>query len=206
MTRALVAAALLLAFAPVARAQDMPLAQILIDGEGWKKVEGNPAKPRDQLLTRVGSDGGIQRMSAVVGGREIIIAEGSNLTDAAPHALAVTPDGNTAYVGYPSRKAVWAYRVTKEGKLIDGAPYAPLRLRQGQPYLEVTGIVFDRDGRTYAATPSGVHVYDPTGRLCGVLTVAGSGRPESLAFEGDQLTLRIGEVKYTRKLNTAGVK
>jgi len=39
-----------------------------------------------------------------------------------------------------------------------------------------------------------------------VLTPAAQGRPEALAFEGDQLTLWIGDSKYTRTLRTTGVK
>ena len=70
----------------------------------------------------------------------------------------------------------------------------------------VTGLVVDRDGRIYAATDIGVQVFDPTGRLCGVLTPAAPGRPEFLAFEGDKLTHWIGDTKYERKLNTTGVK
>ena len=52
----------------------------------------------------------------------------------------------------------------------------------------------------------GVQVFDPTGRLCGVLTPAAPGRPEHLAFEGDRLTLWVGDTKYARKLNTRGAK
>ena len=54
MTRALLTAATLLALAPVATAQDMPLSQILIDGEGWKKAEGKPEKPKGSEVERSG--------------------------------------------------------------------------------------------------------------------------------------------------------
>ncbi|MBM3984065.1 MAG: hypothetical protein FJ304_28125 [Planctomycetes bacterium] len=45
MTRFLLSPALLLSAALPALAQDMPLSQILIDGEGWKQVEGKVEKP-----------------------------------------------------------------------------------------------------------------------------------------------------------------
>jgi hypothetical protein len=50
-----------------------------------------------------------------------------------------------------------------------------------------------------------VQVFDPTGRLCGVLAPAAPGKVDHMAFEGDRLAVWIGETKYERKLNTAGV-
>ena len=204
MTRLLLAAATVLALAPTAGTQDMPLSQILIDGEGWRRAEGTPERPKDGLFVRVGFDAGGRRMTARVGVREITVAAGRDLTDAAPHALVLTPDGGTALLGYPSRKAVWAFRVDGKGNLSGGAPYCPLRLRRGAEYTEVTALATDRDGRVYAATELGVQVFDPTGRLCGVLTPAAPGRPEFLRFEGDRLVVWVGGVKYTRRLNAAG--
>lgn len=70
----------------------------------------------------------------------------------------------------------------------------------------MTSLATDKDGRVYAAADIGVQVFDPTGRLCGVLTPAALGKPEQLAFEGDTLTVWIGDAKYERKLNTRGAK
>jgi hypothetical protein len=42
--------------------------------------------------------------------------------------------------------------------------------------------------------------------LCGVLTPAAPGKAEYLKFEGDKLTLWVGDQKYERKLNTSGEK
>lgn len=205
MRRLLSIAFLFLVAAPAA-AQDMPLSQILIDGEGWIKVEGKPRNPQDRLILRIGTDGGHQRMSAKVDGRELTIAAGRDFTDLAPHAIALSRDGTTAFLGFPSRKAVWAFQVGKDGDLAAGAPYCPLRVPRAHPYLEVRSIAIDRDGRIYAASGIGVQVFDPTGRLCGVLTPAAPGVPESMAFEGDRLTLWIGKTQYTRRLNTTGPK
>ena len=68
-----------------------------------------------------------------------------------------------------------------------------------------SGLTTDKDGRIYAATSVGIQVFDPTGRLCGVITAPGPGA-EHLRFEGDQLTAWVGETKYARKLKTTGVK
>ena len=170
MKRFLASVVLVLVVSSVGRAQDMPLAQILIDGEGWKKVE-NPGSqaPRRPVLTH-------------------------------------SPDGSTAF-----RWALSSGRFieARQIKAPDAQPYiayCPLRPKNGDTAIEVTGLVTDRDGRIYAATEIGVQVFDPTGRLCGVLAPAAPGKPEYLALEGDTLTLWISATKYARKLNAVGVK
>jgi hypothetical protein len=155
-----------------AAAQDMPLSQILIDGQGWKKVDAPGAKPRT----------------------------------GPPHTTP-SADGGTAFVGSANQQFLLACPLV-EGYVhfTRGAPYAELRTRRGEKGIDVTGLSTDKDGRIYAATDIGVQVFDPTGRLCGVLTPAASGKPEAMTFEGNNLTLWIGETKYARKLNAQGVK
>ena len=66
-------------------------------------------------------------------------------------------------------------------------------------------MVVDEDGRIYAATEIGVQVFDPSGRLCGVLTLPATGKMHRFRFSGDQLMLRVGDTEYTRRLNTIGL-
>jgi hypothetical protein len=161
-------ALLVLLAPPAARAQDMPLSQILIEGEGWK-VDRNSGRPRPNE----------------------------------PYAL--SPDRGTVFYAKPDERFLFAYSVTPG--VVNGEsfkPYAPLRTRRGEQTIRVTGLTVDRDGRIYASTEIGVQVFDPTGRLCGVLTPAAQGVPYGMGFEGDRLTMWIGDTKYARKLNTAG--
>jgi hypothetical protein len=170
--RHLFALATLCALAPAAGAQDMPLSQILIEGEGWKKAEGKPARP------------------ATLGSLSV-----------------KSPDGSTQFTYRESALTIRAAQLEKDGTFGRGAPYCHLRTRWGAPGVFVTGLTVDRDGRIYAATDIGVQVFDPTGRLCGVLLLPErDDTPVGLAFEGDQLTYWIGSTKYTRRLNTAGAK
>lgn len=162
--------ALLLALAPSAgRAQDMPLSQILIEGEGWQQVPnpGAPPEPPGRVRT-LSADGGTV-FEATVAGEPFLRA-------------APLVEGGGGPV--PAR-------------------YAPLRTRRGERSVAVGGLATDRAGRIYAATELGVQVFDPTGRLCGVLTPAAPGAPTGLAFEGDRLVLWIGGAKYARKLSAA---
>jgi hypothetical protein len=164
MTRPLAAVAAVLLLAPAAAAQDMPLSQILIDGEGWTKLDG----PWNHLK------------SAAVATR--------------------SPDSTTEFSWRPGETFLHARQLPNGPR----APYAPLRVpAKGQP--QVTELATDRDGRIYAATPVGVQVFDPTGRLCGVLhpPTFGAG-VELMWFERDRLVAAAGGTRYARKLRTAG--
>ncbi len=163
MIRSLAVAAVLLA-APAASAQDMPLAQILIDGEGWVKHTG----------------------------------PWNHLSQASP--AVTTPDRTTEFSWQPGERFLHARQLPNGPR----APYAPLRVpAKGQP--RVTELAADRDGRVYAATPVGVQVFDPTGRLCGVILPPAPGGVELMWFQGDRLVVAVGPFLYMRKLRTTGV-
>ncbi|HEX4610311.1 MAG TPA: hypothetical protein VH092_19125 [Urbifossiella sp.] len=163
MTRPFAAVAAALLLAPAASAQDMPLSQILIDGEGWVRLDG----PWNH------------------------ISRG---------AIVTTPDRTTEYSWRPGELFIHAQQVPNGPR----APYAPLRVPAGgQP--KVTELAADRAGRIYAATPIGVQVYDPTGRLCGVVAPPTPADGIDLMwFMDDKLVVAVGGTRYTRKLRTTG--
>lgn len=180
MARIFAALALFSVASSPALAQDMPLSHILLDGEGWKKVANPGAKPGAKPAPGTG-------------------------IEFVPTAL--SPDRGTMFLFIPEERFLFAAPVRGDGGLtVAPQRYARLRTRRGETTIDVTGLATDRDGRIYAATEIGVQVFDPTGRLCGVLTPAAPGRPEALTFEGDRLTLWIGDTKYARKLRTEGVR
>ena len=66
----------------------------------------------------------------------------------------------------------------------------------------------DRVGRLYAATSQGIQVFDPTGRLCGVLLKPEREAATALTFGGpdfDRLYVLCNNKLYARKLKTKGV-
>jgi hypothetical protein len=201
----------------------MPLSQILIDGEGWKKVEGKSDKPKvDELRLRAFAKGlefqatglGVL-VSRPFGGTSPAIPSVSIEKPSREFArcLMASRDRGTVFVGGskkddPDARYLWAIQLRSEGegKLSwTVAPYCSLRVKRGDKGIEVTELATDKDGRIYAATSLGIQVFDPTGRLCGVMT-SPKGKSELMAFDGDKLTLWIGDTKYTRKLNTTGPK
>jgi hypothetical protein len=225
----------------VASAQDMPLFTFTKPGEGWVKADGK--KPDAGFAEERGESlkGGQKNSHLVIGGERYAITyfnsiplmepkkpDGKLDLSDIPHpqseriAAAVrTADKETVYVGFSHETAVWAFTPDEAGKLTNGAPYAPLRVRKGYdnskavfdkqkanpPLTAVTALSLDSAGRLYAATEQDLQVFDPTGRLSGVLTLPEKGKVESIAWEGkekDTLAVWVGEQKWTRKMNPSG--
>jgi hypothetical protein len=168
MKHSLAATFLAICIAPAARAQDMPLSQILIDGQEWKKAD-TPTPPATASVAPVTR----------------------------------SADATTLFRWQPP-----------SGRFIEASPAVPPNQRTFHPYCSlrvgpggqsrVTALTGDKDGRIYAATPLGIQVFDPTGRLCGVMA-APPGQVDRLAFESDHLVTLVADGTYRRRLNTAGV-
>jgi enterochelin esterase family protein len=272
----------------LATAQDMPLSQVLIDGEGWKLVakdfktpwalaadrNGNVyvGDPENNRIDRVDPDGKVATFarlndvrSLAFGGKERLfaaqpadvsiraldtgakIAWETQLKSGVWH-LAVAPNG-TVYASVPAERAVYAlapdgkhrkvaenigrpaglafwpdagtlavadaagkhvlaYRVEKDGSLTYREGYATLRLAPGQKASGATGVTADAAGRLYVATPLGVQVFDPTGRMSGVVLNPADGLLPAIAFggpAGDTLYALCGDKLFARKTKAKGL-
>jgi enterochelin esterase family protein len=269
-----------------AAAQDMPLSQILIDGEGWKSVTG-PFKairaltaekdgsiivlqaaetslviidgtgkavqgglrnasnvsgltvgvdgelffflPAERELARIG-----RRASTIVAGKydvtghdlvvapnkgfyctvpdegavyllDTIIGKKRKVADGIikPTGLVLWPDQGTLVVGDAGGKHLYAFRIDKDGSLSAREGYYTLRLRPGETASGVGGLTVDAARRLYAATPVGVQVFDPTGRMSGVLlNPTPDAVPTAVAFggaDGDLLYAACGDRLFVRK-------
>jgi gluconolactonase len=264
-----------LLFAGAMAAQDMPLSQVLIDGEGWKEVKQlsdeklGPiaADPKGNLFVSV--SGGVLQLdtkgeteaivkcahqAACVDGQGRLytrVAGGSTLSrwdsddkfdpiklpkqtsDVAyspagklyyvdretkavmlhgrkepvaekigdPAGLAFWKDGGSLVVGDSAGKHLYAFRVKEDGTLDAKEKYYTLRVRPKQP-SGVKQLILDDKGRLYAATNLGVQVFDPTGRLCGVINPPQRDPVTAVALAGekrDQLYVLCAGKLYQRK-------
>src|SRR5258708_2694109 len=233
-------------FVGVMRGQDMPLNQIIKDGEGWKELAAG--FPRiDLLRDRGGSVNayhgkGVERVS-LTGKRQMAddtedirrpvqvnTAKGTTyvIRDSGtpsvycarplkalvavggvkrPSGLTLSADEGTLVVGDAADKYLWAFRIEKNGAITAGEPYYPLRVNPGQKESGVTALTTDAAGRVYPCTPLGVQVFDPTGRLCGVLHKPGPGDMTALTFAGedhDVLVVACGDRLFMRKMLAKG--
>jgi gluconolactonase len=99
-----------------------------------------------------------------------------------PNGIALSPDERTLYVVASFQRHVMAYPVLAPGRLGPGRCFCRLA-PSWIPFLPGgDGATVDAAGNLYVATVAGVQVFDPTGKLRGVLRVP--GRPSNVAFGG----------------------
>ncbi len=120
---------------------------------------------------------------------------------AAPSGIALWNDQGTLVVGDADGKRLYAFRIERDGSLTAKEGYYTLRVRPGQA-SGVAGLTTDSDRRLYAATREGVQVFDPTGRLCGVLLTPLPEAVTAVALggaAGDRLYIACGGKLFVRK-------
>ena len=142
---------------------------------------------------------------------------------AGPNGIALSPDGGTLAVSEYQGQSVWTFRVLPDGGLDARMPTMTLRRpidpagdfkhHEPPPYAVAAkgdGMAVDREGRYYVTSAVGVQVFDPTGRLCGVLPAPRPGRPLTSCILGgpnrDRLYVTNGEAVFRRQLAIAAAK
>lgn len=141
---------------------------------------------------------------------------------AGPNGIGLSPDGGTLAVSESAGQFVWTWRINPDGSLDARTPYMTLRrpidpkgefkAQELPPYLPRSsgdGMTTDAVGRYFVTSAVGLQVFDPTGRLCGVLN-----KPQldkgltSCALAGpkrDLLYVTNGDKIFRRRVQT-GVK
>jgi enterochelin esterase family protein len=151
-------------------------------------------------------------MTLGVGQRITLFRPGQGIQDidtkGLPAELVFWPDQGTLVVPDHLSPYIWAYRVEKDGQLTAGEEYYKLRRTEKQRF-KGTWATVDTLGRLYVTSEQGVQIFDPTGRLCGVLTDPERNQlSHGLCLGGkdfDQLFLAMGKNVYARKINAKGV-
>lgn len=136
---------------------------------------------------------------------------------AGPNGIALSPDGGTLAVSEYKGEFVWTFRVEGNGTLTAKVPTMNLRLPidpKGEfkfnappPYQSASkgdGMATDWRGRYYVTSALGIQVFDPTGRLCGVLDKPQASKPLTsctlAGAKGDILFVTNGDKIFSRKL------
>jgi len=128
--------------------------------------------------------------------------------DDAVISLTVSNDETTLFAGSADGRSVFTFRIEQNGDITAKDRYVAPRKPLAGVSGSVPGMTMDKANRIYAATSLGVQVFDPTGRLCGVLLQPNSPLfASSIAFAGtDKNTLYalVGQKLYTRKILFTG--
>ncbi len=286
---------LLLLTAPVALAQDMPLSQVLIEGEGWQVVseghqftdgctadaEGNfyftdvlggttinkitpdgqsmvvaenaprvsglhfgpdgklygcqggsfgrivafdladaaldviaeNVKPNDLVVT----DGGHiyftetpkMQVTHIAPGGKPVAADVATKQDGPqrPNGISLTPGQGTLAVSDHGGQSTWVWRIEPDGSLAHRQPYMALRTPAPGLPSRGDGMTTDAVGRYYVTSAVGIQMFDPTGRMGGVISAPSDQPIVSVAFAGEGLSylyVAAGDKVFRRKTKTKG--
>ena len=136
----------LLLLAAPAIAQDMPLSQVLLDGESWRPVADSKSLPPGIVDMQVKGKrvGGLAPTNSFVyytvpdekavyyalrsEEKPRKVAEGI----ARPTGVALSPEGGTLVVADAAGNHLYAFRVEKDGSLTCQEPYYTMRLPNGK--------------------------------------------------------------------------
>ena len=139
----------------------------------------------------------------------------------APNGIALSPDQGTLAVSDYGGEFVWTFRIAPDGALDGKQPYMTMRLpidptgkfETAQPpptkkSASGDGMCSDTIGRYYVTSALGVQVFDPTGRMCGVLPKPQPEKPlTSCALAGPgraYLYITNGDKIFRRKVQAVG--
>jgi sugar lactone lactonase YvrE len=139
----------------------------------------------------------------------------------APNGITLSPDQGTLAVSDYRGLYVWTFRIEPDGSLAAKAPYMTMRTEvdvnarsaDGRSPVYKTssggdGMTADMQGRYYVSSSLGVQVFDPTGRMCGVLPKPSDKGMTSVGFGGakmDYLYVTCADKIFRRKVQATGV-
>ncbi len=124
-----------------------------------------------------------------------------------PNGITLSPDGGALAVSEYGGSNVWVFRVELDGSLAHGSKYMELRLPTGKAESLGDGMTVDESGRYYVTSAVGIQMFDPTGRLGGVIALPQKKGTVSVAFAGpgrQYLYACSSDKIFRRKLKAKG--
>lgn len=137
------------------------------------------------------------------GGAPRTVAEGLR-----PNGIVLSPDQGTLFTTDPIEATLWTYRIQADGTLTHKARYCqPLRLVENLRGTGAQGMTFDKAGRIYVCSYAGLQMFDPTGRLGGVIAKPQEKAISNAVFGGPEyayLYVACVDKVYRRKTRSPG--
>ena len=179
-------------------AQDMPLSSILVEGAGWRQTGWH------WLATPAVQAGGV-RYIPTGEGLSVLFTDGSTriagLTPKASCTAVTVLSGDGCVVAsFAGNKQLWAFPRAQDGSLGVPTPYFSLARNPGQPVATVLALQVDLKGRLWAVTNQSLQVWDPLGRLCGVIESPQGAATPHLEITAELVVIRRGMVSFSRPI------
>lgn len=189
---------------------------IAIGKDGQIDVLVTGVKCNDLVVTKKGfvyfTETPTKRIHLVTPDKQHRIADEGHVTR--PNGISVSPDEQTLAVSDHGGKHVWAWRIESDGSLTAGAPFMTMWLplpKEGKENKEEAfgdGMTTEEKGRWFVTTEVGIQVFDPAGRLAGIIAKpVPAGKIVSVEFAGkdhDILFVAAGDKIFSRKLKVKG--
>ncbi|MBE2282704.1 MAG: SMP-30/gluconolactonase/LRE family protein [Prosthecobacter sp.] len=125
-----------------------------------------------------------------------------------PNGITISPDERTLVVSEHGGKHVWAWRIEDDGTLTGGEPFMTMWLPVGKETASGDGATTEANGRFFVTTELGVQIFDPAGRLAGIITKpTPESKVVSVEFAGkdhDVLYIAAGDKIFGRKVKVKG--
>jgi enterochelin esterase family protein len=146
------------------------------------EVLAEGVRPNDLVVTRRGAvyftHTKPQRIELVTPeGDHRVVHEGGILR---PNGITLSPDQGTLVVSDHGGPHVWAFRIEPDGSLSHGDRYMTVVTPIGTEESKGDGAATDAYGRYYVTSEVGLQMFDPTGRLGGVI---GIPAPKAVSVE-----------------------
>ncbi|MDA1276972.1 MAG: SMP-30/gluconolactonase/LRE family protein [Verrucomicrobia bacterium] len=127
----------------------------------------------------------------------------------APNGISLSADQETLAVSDYGGTNVWTFRIESNGSLSGKEPYMMLRPpNSNQAVAKGDGMTTDQAGRYYVTSDLGIQMFDPTGRMGGIISKPQNKGTVSVAFAGrnlDYLYAASSDKIYRRKTKAKGV-
>ncbi len=189
---------------------------------GKKVVIAEDVQPNDLVVTHKGhiyfTETGKKQITFVNPQTKVKLAVDVGI--GAPNGLTLSPDQGTLAVSDSRGQHVWAMRIQPDGTLAHKEPYMTMRTEvdvnakspdgRSPVYKAASsgdGMTSDAQGRYYVASAMGVQVFDPTGRMSGVLPKPSDKFMTSCGFGGpnmDVLYVTCADKVFARKTKANG--
>lgn len=184
---------------------------VVFSKEGEKTELAAEVRPNDLVVTHDGNlyftmtpTSEIRRIDPA--GKMSVVSQG---IVGKPNGITLSRDQGTLAVSDHGGKYVWVFRIEADGSLGHPGNYMTMQTPVSTPDVaRGDGMTTDIHGRYYVTSAVGLQMYDPTGRLGGVIATPNPNLPlVSTCFAGpghSYLYVANGGTIYRRKTKTSG--